>query len=397
MLACQILALLGSATYPVALTSIQADWNLSNFQSGLIASAFFFGYVLTVPFATTLTDRIDAKKIYVLGGLLSASGLLGFGFFADNYVQACLCMAINGSGFAAIYMPGLKIISDRLDASELSRPIAFYTAFFGVGTGCSYLISGLMLPLIGWQMVFAGIALGPLAATLIVFTNVHPLKGLQQKHQFKLSDVLPIHQWKKVLLNKEAIQYILGYGLHCLELFASRNWIVAYLVYCGTHGQGELLISIPVLAGLINFIGVPSSILGNEMAARIGRQRWIYFVMIVSFFAALFLSTVSAQGWWIILGLAVIHMIFIMADSSTLTAGLVLSASSEIKGAAMGLHSLVGFIGGLTGPALFGFCLDQTKHLEATSPWTFAYLSIVLPSLLYVVVGLLKHQRKSIH
>ena len=88
MLASQTLALLGFASYPVALMSIQNDWGLSNFQSGLIASAYFLGYVMVVPFATTLTDRIDAKKIYLLGGLLSALGLLCFGIWLSRWIEA---------------------------------------------------------------------------------------------------------------------------------------------------------------------------------------------------------------------------------------------------------------------------------------------------------------------
>ena len=32
----------------------------------------------------------------------------------------------------------------------------------------------------------------------------------------------------------------------------------------------------------MNFCGVPSSILGNEIALRIGRQKWVCFVMLMS-------------------------------------------------------------------------------------------------------------------
>jgi len=107
--------------------------------------------------------------------------------------------------------------------------------------------------------------------------------------------------------------------------------------------------------------------------------------MLLSFVSAMGLSLVYLQSWWVILSFAVIHMIFIMADSSTLTAGLVLSAKSEMKGAAMGLHSLVGFMGGLAGPALFGFALDMSQRAALTHPWSYAYLSIVLLSLFYGV------------
>jgi fucose permease len=46
MLMAQTCALLGFACYAVVLTTLQDEWQLSNLESGLIASAFFFGYML---------------------------------------------------------------------------------------------------------------------------------------------------------------------------------------------------------------------------------------------------------------------------------------------------------------------------------------------------------------
>ena len=110
-------------------------------------------------------------------------------------------------------------------------------------------------------------------------------------------------------------------------------------------------------------------------------------MMLLSFITAITLSLVYDQSWWLIIVLAILHMIFIMADSSTLTAGLVLSAPNEVKGAAMGLHSLVGFIGGLVGPALFGYVLDLTQKVQLQNPWSYAYASIVIFSFAYVIVN----------
>jgi MFS family permease len=101
--------------------------------------------------------------------------------------------------------------------------------------------------------------------------------------------------------------------------------------------------------------------------------------------------------WSIILALALIHSIFIMADSATLTAGLVISVAQDIKGAAMGLHSVMGFSGGLLGPAIFGATLDISKAMGHAG-WTAAYASIVVWGLIFVFYtqfSLWKVQRKS--
>ena len=387
MLLAQTCALLGFACYAVVLTTLQEEWRLSNLQSGLIASAFFLGYMLAVPLATALTDRVDARKVYLVGGLSATLGLLGMAFFAFNFWTALIFMAINGAGLAGTYMPGLKILSDRIQTGELTRHIAFYTAFFGIGTGFSYLCSGWILSALSWHYVFGIIALGPFSAFLIVLLLIPPLQHEKWKGPINihLHDIFPVDKWKLVLQDKNASGFIFGYTVHSLELFASRSWLVAFFAFCTAVTGETFFLAATTLAGIVNFFGVPSSILGNEIALRIGRQKWICIVMVTSAALGIALACSTGQSWWLIFTLAVGHAIFIMADSSTLTAGLVISAKENIKGAAMGLHSLMGFGGGLLGPAIFGFMLDISGSRESQSSWIWAYASVVIWGILFVI------------
>ncbi len=387
MLMAQTCALLGFACYAVVLTTLQDEWQLSNLQSGLIASAFFFGYMLMVPLATALTDRVDAKKVYLVGGLSATCGLLGMGLLAYNFWTALIFMALNGAGLAGTYMPGLKILSDRIKTGELSRHIAFYTAFFGIGTGFSYLCSGWILDSLGWRYVFGIIALGPFTALLIVLIFIPALTHEKWRGpiQIRLRDIFPVDKWRLVLQDKTASGFIFGYTVHSIELFASRSWIVAFFGFCAIVTGDPFLLTATTLAGVINFFGVPASIIGNEIALRIGRQKWIFFVMLSSATCGVALASSTGQSWWLIIALAVGHTIFIMADSSTLTAGLVISAQESIKGAAMGLHSLMGFGGGLLGPAIFGLVLDLTGSRASQISWVWAYAAVVIWGVLFVL------------
>ena len=387
MLMAQTCALLGFACYAVVLTTLQEEWHLSNLESGLIASAFFFGYMLVVPLATALTDRVDARKVYLIGGLSATCGLLGMGLLAFNFWTALFFMAINGAGLAGTYMPGLKILSDRIQSGELTRHIAFYTAFFGIGTGFSYLCSGWILSALGWHYVFGIIALGPFTAFLIVLLLIPPLQHEKWKGsiQIRLRDIFPINKWKLVLQDKKASGFIFGYTAHSLELFASRSWLVAFFVFCAAVSGESFLLAATTLAGVINFFGVPASILGNEIALRIGRQKWVCIVMLTSAVLGIALACSTGQSWWLIVAFAVGHAIFIMADSATLTAGLVISAKEDIKGAAMGLHSLMGFGGGMLGPAIFGFVLDISGSRSSQAAWVWAYVAVVIWGVLFVL------------
>lgn len=401
MLLAQIGSIVGFATYPSALVEIKQEWLLSNFESGLIASSFFFGYILIVPLATTLTDRIDARRIYIAGTIASMLGSLGMSFFATGFFSALACLIFNGAGVSATYMPGLKILSDRVKQGELTRHISFYTAFFGVGTALSYFSSGLMIHHFGWRAAFLLAALGPCIALLIVLFCVRAIDGeggwLTLK--FRLADIFPVGRWRRVMQTENALSYMLGYAAHSLELFATRSWMVTYFVFCATVANDPLFfpVAATTLVALINLAGVPASIFGNEMALRFGRQRWIIWVMLASSVIGVLVGWAPGLPWYAIVILVLLHSLCVMADSATLTAGLVISVPQEIKGVALGLHSLLGFGGGLIGPALFGAALDVST-LESSGnhqpSWLIAYLSIVSFSVLFTLFKPFKKRRQ---
>ena len=72
-----------------------------------------------------------------------------------------------------------------------------------------------------------------------------------------------------------------------------------------------------------------------------------------------------------------------VADDNARAAGLVISVPQEIKGTAMGLHSLMGFGAGLVGPALFGATLDISRYF-GYGGWAAAYASIVVWGLMFI-------------
>jgi MFS family permease len=180
-----------------------------------------------------------------------------------------------------------------------------------------------------------------------------------------------------VLAIRAAAGYTIGYTVHCLELFGSRAWMVAYLAYCTTlQGGGSFPWPAAAIAAVVNLLAVPASILGNEVALRIGRRRWILLVMLSSGTAGVVLALGAGWHWAIVLAVLVVYSMLVMAESGTLTAGLVAAAPAELRGAAMGLYSLAGFAGGLLGPMLFGAALDAAGGAGSAGAWLAGYVAI---------------------
>src|SRR4051795_10219714 len=172
---------LGSLLPHVVVPSVLAaflipQWHLSGAEAGLLAGSGAAGYMVTVPFLATLTDRIDARTILVAGSAVSALGTALFGLFATGLWSGACCNAIAGIGFAGAYMPGLKALTDRLPAGDSSRAVTLYTSSFSFGVGLSFLVAQLVAESWGWRTAFFVTALGPILmlAVCLLLRPVEP-------------------------------------------------------------------------------------------------------------------------------------------------------------------------------------------------------------------------------
>ena len=263
----EVLSMTGFAAYPAFLALLRDTWGISNSEAGFIGGAFFGGYMIAVPILSSLTDRFDARRVYMLSCALSGVSAVGFAFFAGGVVTAALLQALAGAGLAGTYMPGLKALTDRVAGPRQSRYIAFYTSTFGIGTSLSLLLAGWLGGILSWRWAFGLIAVGPVAAVLLVIFGLRPLPpaGADARRPALLRlDV--------VLRDRSVMGYILGYSVHCWELFGLRSWMVAFIVFAyGLAQARQPWLSATEAAAIINLIGLPASILGNEAAGRLGR------------------------------------------------------------------------------------------------------------------------------
>jgi len=367
--------MLGFSTYAALLPQLRDEWRMSNAEAGVVSGMFFAGYIGTVSLWTALTDRVDARKVYAVGSVFAALGSAGFGLAAGGFASAVLFQMLLGVGVAATYMPGLRLLSDRVSGPSQSRYVAFYTSFFGIGTALSLAIAGFIAPAHGWRAAFVLSALGPLAAGALVLAFLRALP--QHGGRWSAQALFPLRAWQRVLADRPSAGYTLGYMAHCLELFGSRAWMVAFLAFSASlHAGDSFPWSLAAIAAVVNLLAVPASILGNEVALRIGRRRWILLVMAASGSSGLLLGWAAPWHWSVVLALLVAYSMLVMAESGTLTAGLVAAAPAELRGAAMGLYSLAGFAGGLLGPVVFGAALDIAGGAASPHAWIGAYAAI---------------------
>lgn len=376
MCAAHVVTMPGFGAYATLLPRLQQEWETNNSQAGFVSGAFFAGYMAAVPLLAGLTDRVDARRVYLYSCLMLASALGAFALLVQGFVTAALCQAAVGAGFAGTYMPGLRVLTDNTSGLAQSRAVSFYTAIFGLGTSVSIVVSALVADAWGWRAAFAAAAFGPVIAAGMVRLGMPP-------SQLYPGHAAPLFDFRPVLRARRVWPYILGYTVHCWELFGSRSWLVAYCFFAQgaqaaqAPGSASPWLWSPVaIAAIANLFGPPASIVGNELAQKIGRGRLITAAMIASGILTGALGFSSHFPWFAIAGLAMLHMTLVMGDSSVLTAGMVIYSPSRARGVTMAVHSMLGFGAGFVSPLVFGAVLDLAGGNSSDAAWGAAFMTL---------------------
>ena len=364
-----IFSLMSFAAWPIYLVTLQTEWQLSNFQVGWISGAYFIGYVCATPFLVGITDRIDARYIYLFSAFLGGAGCLCFAIFATDFWTACGSWALVGAGLAGTYMPGLQILNARLDDDTRLRLLPYYTSSFGIGTGMSFLVMGWLYSFTDAKTAFITSAVASFIAFLGVGLCVAP-KNVEQeadrpvRHPF---DFRPAFQ------NQRARFYIFSYGAHSYELFAFRSWLFAFLVFAGGyHTTGLSSMFLSTIVSVLAVLGMVFSVLGARFCMRFGRARMIRLYGVLTICAAAAFGLAGYINFWLLVIAAGLFNITIMLDSASLTAGTVESASPYDRGALLAIHSMIGFGGGALGGPVAGWLLDQNGGEHSLAAWAIA-------------------------
>ncbi len=386
----QVFVQLGAAYWPALLPDMMRRWSLTNSEAGWITSAFYAAYMVSVPVLVTLTDRIDAKRVYLFGVGCSVAGHLLFGLLADGFWSALGLRALAGLGWAGTYMTGLKLLADQVDGKMMSRAVTGHAASIGISGAISYVLGDLIAQQFGWRLAFASAgataAIAWLTVALAVPGRPPPPKPAGPSQA--------LFDFRPVLRNRSALAYSLAYCVHTLEMNALRGWGVAFLAFvaASTGMAGELL-SPAVVITILGLLGTLTSVVGNEASIRFGRRRLVAIAMGLSILTAAVIGFVGSTGYWIAAVLLVVYGMIIWLDSSSLTAGAAGAADPARRGATLAVHSMLGYAGGFVGPLAIGWTLDAAGGMSQVA-WGLAFLVIAVLMALALVTFLIIRPRE---
>ncbi|MBT3330196.1 MAG: MFS transporter, partial [Rhodospirillaceae bacterium] len=129
---------------PALTMDLAALWQLDGSRIGWLGGIYFIGYAVALPFLTGAANRMDGRIVYGVAAVISAVASFSMAQFADGFWWALALRFIAGFGFAGIHIIGMKLLADRLSGPSQARGSAFYTGAFAIGSGCSFLVAGIL-------------------------------------------------------------------------------------------------------------------------------------------------------------------------------------------------------------------------------------------------------------
>ena len=370
---------IGSFTFSALLPIFFTEWGITHTEAGWLSGIIFLAYAMSVPFILPLTDRIDPRSVYMCFVTLTSLSHLGMAFTAEEFWGGLVFRMFAGIGWGGTYMVGLKALADLIEGPKQSRAVAFHAGSIGAGGALSFLIAGYAAEHLDWQTAFMISALGSVIALIIMIICVPGRKPVPQ------TEASNPFAFRTVLKNKSAMAYAIGYCVHTWEMFTLRSWVVAFLVFTAAQGEQPNFFIPTVIAMLMELIGTTMSIIGNEIAIRIGRRRWIFIVMISSMVFSALIGFSAGFGYGVAAMICLIYNALIYADSAALTAGTVGNAEPGRRGATLAIHAMLGYGGGFVGPLALGVILDALGG-ETIINWGIAFSHVALIMMLGPIV-----------
>ncbi|WP_322481272.1 MFS transporter [Thermogemmatispora sp.] len=161
---------------PAILPRVQHDLGISDFEAGLLNSAFLLVYGLTTLPLGIWADRTLRKHIVSLCvGLWSlATAVTGL---TRNFLQLFITRSILGIGEAGYAPASLSLLGDYFPRAQRGRVLSYWAAATLIGSALGFVLGGLIADTLGWRWAFYVVGLPGLVAAFLAWRMYEPARG----------------------------------------------------------------------------------------------------------------------------------------------------------------------------------------------------------------------------
>jgi MFS family permease len=357
----------GSAVAPI----LQARWQLSGEQVGLLATMVQIGFVAgtAVSAVLNLADIVPAKRLFAVSALLGAAGNAWLAI-ASGFGPALVSRFAAGFFLAGVYPPAMKMAATWFRARR-GLAVGTVVGALTVGKAGPYLVHA--FPGAGVGPVVLTASVSAVAAAFIVFAGYRegPYPFVPRPFSWSLvSSVIANREWRLASG---------GYFGHMFELYSFWTWIPAFVAASLTAETGNAVAATSPQASLLAFgvisFGGLGCIWGGLVSDRIGRERLVMWAMAASGTCALLIGLTFGRSLWLLVPVALAWGFFVIADSAQFSVLVTESVPAHAVGTALTVQTSLGFL-------LTTFSIQAVPPVVRAVGWNLAFPILALGPML---------------
>ncbi|XP_017254438.1 probable sphingolipid transporter spinster homolog 2 isoform X1 [Daucus carota subsp. sativus] len=155
-------------------SGIQGDFDLTNFEDGVISSAFMVGLLVASPIFASLAHRVNPFRLIGVGLTFWTIATAGCGF-STNFWSIAVCRMLVGVGEASFISLAAPYIDDNAPVSQKTAWLGIFYMCIPSGVALGYVYGGLVGHHLTWHWAFWGEAILMLPFAVLGFV-MKPIK-----------------------------------------------------------------------------------------------------------------------------------------------------------------------------------------------------------------------------
>jgi MFS transporter, Spinster family, sphingosine-1-phosphate transporter len=351
---------------PGAQPLIQAEFQVSDEEMGLLTTALFVTYMCTAPLTGWLGDRFRRKPLIVAGAMLWSVATL-VTFWVHDYRSLFFRHALVGVGEATFGIFAPAVISDFFPAKDRNRILSFFYLAIPVGAALGYLLGGKLGQQFGWRMPFLiGAVPGLLVAAAYGIFATEPVRGgsegIEGTALAKPEPGAMFQSFLGLFRNAGFLCATLGMAMLVFTMGGISTWMPTFLHRFSGMDPGK---AGTVLGAITVVDGLAGTAIGGWLAQRWLRtnHRALYLLSAWSVILTLPLATLVFFGpvGWSIPALFAAEF-FLFLNTGPLNAAICNSVSASVRSTAIAVNLfLIHMLGDTFSPAIIGGISDHSN------------------------------------
>jgi MFS family permease len=337
---------------------IRGELKLSNYQIGILLSAFFWSYTPGQLVAGWIAEELGAAATLALGLAVwsLATTLSGF---AGGFTVFLLLRLMLGVGESAAFPASSKLLAANLPTARLGAANGLISAGLALGPAFGTFVGGLVMARWGWRITF--LVFGIVSLFWLV-PWVAATTGARTRLEAPETKGAP--SYLAILKRRELWGASLGQFSGNYAFYFFIYWLPLYLI----RARGFSLSEMAVAGGIIYVIyalasqsaGVFSDVWIRAGASDNDVRKTFMVVAYVGTAASLLASAIG--GPFVSLAALYVAPVFFGLSTPTLYCIGQTLAGPKASGKWMALQNGFANIAGIVGPIITGYAIDATKR-----------------------------------